>query len=97
MESGREPRESKLAGCFLCLVAAVVTFAICIWVGGEFFGFMVRQFQKWGIIDWPGAKPLLGFIVFGSMILPGLFLFWLGVNLFAIFGIRVTDDSEFGE
>ena len=90
-ESRRGPTEEgrgTCAGCFLCCLASAATLATCIVIGEDLFIASVSRIPE-GLLGFDLVKLLLGVVVYGAMILPGLLVFWMGQVLLGFVGIRV--------
>lgn len=91
--SSNELRESTIATAILVLLASVVTLALGFAVG-KWFAQVADWAKKIGILDESLDVLLVEIIVFGVMIVQGLFLFWTGTEAMALIGLRIRQDSD---
>jgi hypothetical protein len=95
-ESQKGPTEEgrgTCAGCFLCCLASAAVLATCIAIGDDLFIAIVSRIPE-GLLGFDLVKLLVGVVVYGAMILPGLLVFWIGQVLLGFVGVRVWKPAE---
>lgn len=104
MKTSPAPRATWMT-CLLTLLAVIATIAFCLLLGGQWFAAVMSvlpsEDQK-GIrlpserfLGIPTVREILGFLIYGVAILPGLAVYFAGQWLCIRCGIRlwVTDDN----
>jgi uncharacterized membrane protein YdbT with pleckstrin-like domain len=87
-------REATPAGCLLVLVSALTTLGLCIAVGGQFFGWVISLLPDESLMDYRAVKLVVGMVIYGALIAPGLLLYWIGEKLLAALGVRVWREQR---
>ena len=102
MESPATQRATWV-GYLLLLVAVTVTVSFCLLVGAEWFAWVISfipsenkhgiELPREGVMDFPGVKRVLGILVYGVAILPGLAVFWVGEKVLKRMGIPIWKEA----
>ena len=78
----------------LALVSVVITLGLCLAVGAQFFGWVISVLPDESLMDSRAVKLVVGVVIYGALIAPGLLIFWLVEKLFTALGIRVWKESN---
>ena len=89
-----DQREATPAGCLLVLVSALTTLGLCFAVGAQFFGLVMSVLPDEGLVELRVVRLVLGVVIYGSLITPGLLLYWIGEKLLAALGMRVWREQR---